>query len=126
MQRLAALLQLVDRQPLEVHIHTQLAHVDSPPFCLDHQRLPIHLEVRQRRQQNLLLPRELADPAERRPAVDLPQLDLEQRRSALAHVDVGQRLLLARRRRQEPKLNPSAAPVLISHQKRLRQQHPRH
>ena len=42
----------------------------------------MNLEVRQRRQQHLVLPRELADPAERRPAVDLAQLDLEQRRPA--------------------------------------------
>ena len=67
---------------LEVNVHAQLAHVDRTPLLHHHYRLPNHLEVRQRRQQHLILPRELADPAKRRPAVDLAQLDLEQRRPA--------------------------------------------
>ena len=73
---------------LEVHVQTQLDHSPRPhreripSHSLNLDRRPNHLKVRQRRQQHLLLPRELADPAERRPAVDLAQLDHEQRRPA--------------------------------------------
>mmetsp|Transcript_24153 Transcript_24153/g.57405 ORF Transcript_24153/g.57405 Transcript_24153/m.57405 type:complete len:272 (-) Transcript_24153:1201-2016(-) len=89
-----------------------------------HTRISYHLEVGERRHDNLFLHRVLRDPAETGAAVHLAHFNLEDGRAAFLGARVLDRDVALDGRRHQRQLYPPAAPELVLFPELLRQQHP--
>mmetsp|Transcript_59874 Transcript_59874/g.141000 ORF Transcript_59874/g.141000 Transcript_59874/m.141000 type:complete len:341 (-) Transcript_59874:2043-3065(-) len=102
--------ELLHRAPLEVAVDARRHH-DHVPLARDlHVRLPRGLDVRQRRERDLVLVRVLREEGERGPPIDTAELDLEDDRHVLAFWDVCDGHFFVGRCRHEPVFNTAARP----------------
>mmetsp|Transcript_61335 Transcript_61335/g.144332 ORF Transcript_61335/g.144332 Transcript_61335/m.144332 type:complete len:303 (-) Transcript_61335:709-1617(-) len=111
-QRLPSHLELVEREALAVDVDSA-RHYNHLSFARSLQPwVAYHLQIRQRREQDLGFTRILRQKADRRPSVHLPDLDLQNRRQ-LPLSQVIDRCFPPCARRHQPELRTSSAPILV-------------